>query len=214
MVGADFKHRFELGILGLEVGPPATDMGYHDDLAAGLGDVIPHPGLEVAGVDAFGLGGVVGDLFVPQLPMATAINGTFIIDEHYVAVAAGAGGAGPLPAEESGEAAGLVIFLGRQANLLHVRVRKDKIIALVGGKIDRRQVAGIGEVLIRGAYADGGCGLCLGIAPTDDLVHLVANDDRVGNSEDGAGVLEFQPMHTLVVQDHAFDPGRPAAVLR
>ena len=81
VVGADLEDRFQLRVLGLEVRPPAADVRHHDHLAAGLGHVFAHPGLQVAGVHAFGLAGVPGYLFAPQLPVAASVDGSLVVHE-------------------------------------------------------------------------------------------------------------------------------------
>ena len=153
VVGADLEDRFQLRVLGLEVRPPAADVRHHDHLAAGLGHVFAHPGLQVAGVHAFGLAGVLGYLFAPQLPVAASVDGSFVVHEHDVAIAAGAGRPRPLPSEERGEPTRFVVFLRRQTDLFQVGVGEDEVITLVGGEVDGRQVASVGEVFDRCADA-------------------------------------------------------------
>ena len=213
VVGADLEDRLQLRILRLEVRAPAADVRHHDHLAAGLGHVLAHPRLQVAGVHAFGRTGVGRHLVAGKLPVAAAVDGPFVVEEQDVAVAAGTGRSRPLPTVEGGEPARVVVLLRGHPNLFQVRVGEDEIVALVGGEVDGGEIARVGEVLVRGADADGRRRLRLSIPPADDLVRVFADHDGIGDGEDSVAVLEREPPHTGVAERHSVDPGR-AAVLR
>ena len=213
VVGADLEDRLQLRVLRLEVRAPAADVRHHDHLAAGLGHVLAHPRLQVAGVHAFGRTGVGRHLVPGQLPVAAAVDGPLVVQEQDVAVATGAGRPRPLPAEEGHEPARIVVLAGRQPHLLQVGIGEDEVIALVGGEVDGCEVARVGEVLVRCADADGGCRLRLRIPPADDLVRVFAYHDGIGDGEDSVVALEHQSSHAGCAERDPVDPGR-AAVLR
>ena len=212
VVGADLEHRLQLRILRLEVRAPAADVRHHDHLAAGLGHVLAHPRLQVAGVHALGRAGVGGHLVAGKLPVTAAVDGPFVVEEQHVAIAPGAGRPRPLPAEEGDEPARIVVFPCRQANLLQVGVGEDEVVALVGGEVDCRAVAGVGEVLVRCADADGGGRLRLRIPPADDPVRAIADHDGIGDGEDSGVVLERESPHAGAVEHHPVDPGGAAGL--
>ena len=114
------------------------------------------------------------------------VDGTALLEEEHVAVAAEPGVARPLVAREHDEPA-VRVELGRELVQMVPEHRCDlEVVALVAAHVEERLVAREGEELAGGVRADGLLGLAVQVAPVRLQGHRLRDAQRVGEREHAA----------------------------
>ncbi len=153
--GVYLDETLEVLVVEIQAGVPAADVGDDEDVvASGKGPVEFGDGIAVAGGVAF-----------RKICVTGAADGLVVLEIDDVVVAAAGGVARPFGTEEGRETARLVVLAHGVLNLPPAVVANVEIVALVGGKGDTGDVAGIAEIVVRRADAEGLDGLAVQVAP-------------------------------------------------
>ena len=110
------------------------------------------------------------------------MNGSALVTEKYIVVAADGGVAGPFVAREGDEPARLIEFRSQRVEVAPECSIYLEIIGLMAGDVEECQVAREIEIVLDGADADGLACLTMQVAPVRCDI-AAANDQRSGNGE-------------------------------